>query len=113
KKNNPISLKKTWNQHYLWQLLKKHQNGSLTKKNHESRMEGNSIQLRLNDIKQQGVGSESLDGSITESMNRPGIKEDIYTATTPIGRQSVGGITNRKQYDQPGLKEDHNNEGKI
>ncbi|GJS41467.1 hypothetical protein Tco_0566510 [Tanacetum coccineum] len=25
KKNNPISLKKTWNQHYLWQLLKKHQ----------------------------------------------------------------------------------------
>ncbi|GJZ73645.1 zinc finger, CCHC-type containing protein [Tanacetum coccineum] len=33
---------------------------------------------------------ESLDGGITESMNRPGIKEDIYTATTPIGRQSVG-----------------------
>nr|GFC54620.1 putative zinc finger, CCHC-type [Tanacetum cinerariifolium] len=33
---------------YLWQLLKKHQNGSLTKKNHESGMEGNSIQPRLN-----------------------------------------------------------------
>ncbi|GJR28126.1 hypothetical protein Tco_1104358 [Tanacetum coccineum] len=59
-------------------------------------MEGNSIQLRLNDIKQQGVGSESLDGGITESMNRPRIKEDIYTARTPIGRQSVGGITNQK-----------------
>ncbi|GJY18192.1 zinc finger, CCHC-type containing protein [Tanacetum coccineum] len=51
------------------------------------------------------VGSENLDGGVTESMSRPGIKEDIYAARTPIGRQSV------EKYDQPGLKEDHNNEG--
>nr|GFC83967.1 hypothetical protein [Tanacetum cinerariifolium] len=62
-------------------------------------------------IEQQGVGSKNLDGGVTESMSRPGIKEDIYAARTPIGRQSVGSIINQK-YDQPGLKEDHNNEGR-
>nr|GEU36894.1 RNA-directed DNA polymerase, eukaryota, reverse transcriptase zinc-binding domain protein [Tanacetum cinerariifolium] len=51
-----------------------HHEASLTKKNHEARMEGNSIQLQID------------------------------------RRQSVGSITNQK-YDQPGLKEDHNNEG--
>ncbi|GKC73997.1 zinc finger, CCHC-type containing protein [Tanacetum coccineum] len=45
------------------------------------------------------VGSENLDGGVTESMSRPGIKEDIYAARTPIRRQS------------PGLKEDHSSKG--
>ncbi|GKD60519.1 zinc finger, CCHC-type containing protein [Tanacetum coccineum] len=56
------------------------------------------------------VGSENLDGGITESMSRPGIKEDIYAARTPIGRQSIGSITNQK-HDQSGFMIDHNNEG--
>ncbi|GKB25712.1 zinc finger, CCHC-type containing protein [Tanacetum coccineum] len=56
------------------------------------------------------VGSENLDGGVTESMSRPGIKEDIYAARTPIGRQSVGSITNQK-HDQSGFMIDHNNEG--
>ncbi|GKA46952.1 hypothetical protein Tco_0739835 [Tanacetum coccineum] len=43
-------------------------------------------------------------------MSRPGIKEDIYAARTPIGRQSVGSITNQK-HDQSGFMIDHNNEG--
>ncbi|GJX29172.1 retrovirus-related pol polyprotein from transposon TNT 1-94 [Tanacetum coccineum] len=59
---------------------------------------------------QEGVGSENLDGGVTESMSRPGIKEDIYAARTPIGRQSVGSITNQK-HDQSGFMIDHNNEG--
>nr|GEV26855.1 pre-mRNA-splicing factor ATP-dependent RNA helicase DEAH1-like isoform X1 [Tanacetum cinerariifolium] len=72
---------------------------------------------------------ENLDGGVTESMSRPGIKEDIYAARTPVGRQSVGSITNQKHdqsgfmidhnkkvevtksNDQPGLKEDHNCKG--
>ncbi|GJR46803.1 zinc finger, CCHC-type containing protein [Tanacetum coccineum] len=37
----------------------------------------------------------------------PGIKEDIYAARTPIGRQSVGSITNQK-HDQHYFKKDHN-----
>ncbi|GKC99759.1 hypothetical protein Tco_1170034, partial [Tanacetum coccineum] len=57
---------------------------------------------------QEGVGSENLDGGVTESMSRPGIKEDIYAARTPIGRQSVGSITNQK-HDQSGFMIDHNN----
>ncbi|GJX59454.1 zinc finger, CCHC-type containing protein [Tanacetum coccineum] len=56
------------------------------------------------------VGSENLDGGVTESMSRPRIKEDIYAARTPIGRQSVGSITNQK-HDQSGFMIDHNNEG--
>ncbi|GKD09673.1 zinc finger, CCHC-type containing protein [Tanacetum coccineum] len=56
------------------------------------------------------VGSKNLDGGVTESMSRPGIKEDIYAARTPIGRQSVGSITNQK-HDQSGFMIDHNNEG--
>ncbi|GKD70450.1 zinc finger, CCHC-type containing protein [Tanacetum coccineum] len=56
------------------------------------------------------VGSENLDGGVTESMSRPVIKEDIYAARTPIGRQSVGSITNQK-HDQSGFMIDHNNEG--
>ncbi|GKE37721.1 hypothetical protein Tco_1461126 [Tanacetum coccineum] len=55
------------------------------------------------------VGSENLDGGVTESMSRPGIKEDIYAARTPIGRQSVGSITNQK-HDQSGFLIDHKNE---
>ena len=49
-----------------------------------------------------------MDGGITKSISQPGIKKDIYAARTPIRRQGVGGITNQN-YDQPGLKEDHNN----
>ncbi|GKA41379.1 phosphoglucosamine mutase [Tanacetum coccineum] len=53
---------------------------------------------------------KNLDGGVTESMSRPGIKEDIYAARTPIGRQSVGSITNQK-HDQSGFMIDHNNKG--
>nr|GEZ57173.1 wall-associated receptor kinase 2-like [Tanacetum cinerariifolium] len=60
--------------------------------------------LDLTDIKQQGVSRESLDGGITESMNQPGIKEDIHCKNSKL----EGG--NNQKYDQPGLKEDHNNE---
>ncbi|GJR51285.1 hypothetical protein Tco_1401806 [Tanacetum coccineum] len=68
------------------------------------------FKLTVSNIEQQGVGSENLDGGVTESMSRPGIKEDIYAARTPIGRQSVGSITNQK-HDQSGFMIDHNNEG--
>ncbi|GKE35704.1 hypothetical protein Tco_1455026 [Tanacetum coccineum] len=51
-----------------------------------------------------------MDGGVTESMSRPGIKEDIYAARTLIRRQSVGSITNQK-HDQSGFMIDHNNEG--
>nr|GEW28077.1 protein kinase, ATP binding site-containing protein [Tanacetum cinerariifolium] len=61
--------------------------------------------LDLTDIKQQRVSRESLDGGITESMNQPGIKEDIHYKNSKL----EGG--NNRKYDQPGLKEDHNNEG--
>jgi hypothetical protein len=71
-----------------------------------------NFKLKVSNIKQQGVGSESLDGCITESMSQPGIKEDIYAARTPIRRQGVGSITNQK-YDQPGLKEDQFSFGYI
>ncbi|GJY40855.1 putative leucine-rich repeat domain superfamily [Tanacetum coccineum] len=58
------------------------------------------------------VGSENLDGGVTESMSRPEIKEDIYAARTPIGRQSVGvgsenldgGVT--ESMSRPEIKED-------
>nr|GEY70646.1 zinc finger, CCHC-type [Tanacetum cinerariifolium] len=80
---------------------------SLTKKNHEARMEGNSIELQID---REGVGSENLDGGVTKSMSRREIKEDIYATRNPIGRQSFGSIINQK-YDKPRLKEDHNNEG--
>nr|GEW36665.1 hypothetical protein [Tanacetum cinerariifolium] len=53
---------------------------------------------------------ESLDGGVTKSMNQPGIKEDTYTARTPIERQSVGTITNQK-HDQSGFMINHNYEG--
>ncbi|GJW18955.1 hypothetical protein Tco_0026391 [Tanacetum coccineum] len=56
------------------------------------------------------LAAKNLDGGVTESMSRPGIKEDIYAARTPIGRQSVGSITNQK-HDQSGFMIDHNNEG--
>ncbi|GKE84005.1 zinc finger, CCHC-type containing protein [Tanacetum coccineum] len=56
------------------------------------------------------VGSENLDGGVTESMSGPGVKEDIYAARTPIGRQSVGSITNQK-HDQSRFMIDHNNKG--
>ncbi|GJV80037.1 zinc finger, CCHC-type containing protein [Tanacetum coccineum] len=55
---------------------------------------------------EEAPGSENLDGGVTESMSR----EDIYAARTPIGRQSVGSITNQK-HDQSGFMIDHNNEG--
>nr|GFA66208.1 zinc finger, CCHC-type [Tanacetum cinerariifolium] len=61
--------------------------------------------LDLTDIKQQRVGSESLDGGITKSMNQPRIKEDIHCKNSKL----EGG--NNQKYDQPGLKEDYNNEG--
>nr|GEU82855.1 zinc finger, CCHC-type [Tanacetum cinerariifolium] len=61
--------------------------------------------LDLTDIKQQGVSSESLDDGIIESMNQPGIKEDIYCKNSKL----EGG--NNQKYDQPRLKEDHNNKG--
>nr|GEZ72216.1 zinc finger, CCHC-type [Tanacetum cinerariifolium] len=61
--------------------------------------------LNLTDIKQQGVSSESLDVGITESMNQPGIKEDIHWKNSKL----EGG--NNQKYDQPGLKEDHKLEG--
>ncbi|GJR77831.1 zinc finger, CCHC-type containing protein [Tanacetum coccineum] len=64
----------------------------------------------VNQEESRRVGSENLDGGVTESMSRPGIKEDIYAARTPIGRQSVGSITNQK-HDQSGFMIDHNNEG--
>nr|GEU60660.1 putative zinc finger, CCHC-type [Tanacetum cinerariifolium] len=88
-----------------------------------------SFKLTVSNLEQQGVGIEKLDGGVTESMSRPGIKEDIYAARTPKGRQSVGSITNQKHdqsrlmiehnnnvevtksNDQPGLKEDHNYKG--
>nr|GFC23109.1 hypothetical protein [Tanacetum cinerariifolium] len=38
-------------------------------------------------------------------MNQPGIKEDIHCKNSKL----EGG--NNQKYDQPGLKEDHNNEG--
>nr|GEZ68838.1 zinc finger, CCHC-type [Tanacetum cinerariifolium] len=41
---------------------------------------------------------------ITETMNQPGIKEDIHCKNSKL----EGG--NNQKYDQPGLKEDHNNE---
>nr|GEU72074.1 hypothetical protein [Tanacetum cinerariifolium] len=63
--------------------------------------------LDLTDIKQQGVSSESLDGGITESMNQPGIKEDIHCKNSKL----EGG--NYQKYDQPGLKEYHNNEAIV
>nr|GEW15044.1 zinc finger, CCHC-type [Tanacetum cinerariifolium] len=63
--------------------------------------------LDLTDFKQQGVSSESLDGGITESMNQPGIKENIHSKNSKLD----GG--NNQKYDQPGLKEDHNNEGCV
>ncbi|GKG21175.1 hypothetical protein Tco_0383770, partial [Tanacetum coccineum] len=66
-----------------------------------------SFKLTVSNIEQQGVGSKNLDGGVTESMSRPGIKEDIYAARTPIGRQSVGSITNQK-HDQSGFMIDHN-----
>nr|GFD23891.1 hypothetical protein [Tanacetum cinerariifolium] len=56
------------------------------------------------------VGSESLDGGVTKSMNQPGIKEDTYTTRTLIERQSVGTITNQK-HDQSGFMINHNYEG--
>nr|GFB40514.1 zinc finger, CCHC-type [Tanacetum cinerariifolium] len=55
------------------------------------------------------VGSESLDGGVTKSMNQPGIKEDTYTTRTLIERQSVGTITNQK-HDQSGFMINHNYE---
>ncbi|GKC88829.1 zinc finger, CCHC-type containing protein [Tanacetum coccineum] len=61
----------------------------------------------VNQEESQRVGSKNLDGGVTESMSRPGIKEDIYAARTPIGRQSVGSITNQK-HDQSGFMIDHN-----
>nr|GFC18367.1 hypothetical protein [Tanacetum cinerariifolium] len=60
--------------------------------------------LNLTDIK-QGVSSESLDGEITESINQPGIKEDIHCKNSKL----EGG--NNQKYDQPGLQEDHNTKG--
>nr|GEV41775.1 zinc finger, CCHC-type [Tanacetum cinerariifolium] len=66
----------------------------------------------VSNIKQQGVGSENLDGGVTESMSRPGIKEDIYAARTPMGRQSIGSITNQK-HDQSGFMIDHNNKVEV
>nr|GEY59348.1 zinc finger, CCHC-type [Tanacetum cinerariifolium] len=38
--------------------------------------------------------------------------EDIYVARTPIGRQSVGSITNQK-HDQSGFMIDHNNKVEV
>ncbi|GKA00261.1 zinc finger, CCHC-type containing protein [Tanacetum coccineum] len=64
----------------------------------------------VNQEESRRVGSENLDGGVIESMSRPGIKEDIYAARTPIGRQSIGSITNQK-HDQSGFMIDHNNEG--
>nr|GEZ62604.1 hypothetical protein [Tanacetum cinerariifolium] len=61
----------------------------------------------LTDIKQQGVSSESLDGGITESMNQPGIKEDIHCKNSKLEGE------NNQKYDQPELKEDHNNEAQV
>ncbi|GKA86961.1 hypothetical protein Tco_0808672 [Tanacetum coccineum] len=63
--------------------------------------------FNLTDIKQQGVGSKSLDGGINECMNRPGIKEDIHCKNSKIRRWNKS----KKKYDQPGLKEDHNSKG--
>ncbi|GKC78197.1 hypothetical protein Tco_1128971 [Tanacetum coccineum] len=63
----------------------------------------------VNQEESRRVGSEKLDGGVIESMSRPGIKEDIYAARTPIGRQSVGSITNQK-HDQSGFYDSHNNE---
>nr|GEW83438.1 RNA-directed DNA polymerase, eukaryota [Tanacetum cinerariifolium] len=56
------------------------------------------------------VDSESLDDGVTKSMNQLGIKEDTYTARTPIESQSVGTITNQK-HDQSGFMINHNYEG--
>nr|GEX87962.1 hypothetical protein [Tanacetum cinerariifolium] len=64
-----------------------------------------TFNLDLTDIKQQRISSESMDGGITESMNQPGIKEDIHCKKSKL----EGG--NNQKYDQTGLKEDHNNEG--
>ncbi|GJW73353.1 zinc finger, CCHC-type containing protein [Tanacetum coccineum] len=66
----------------------------------------------INQEESRRVGSENLDGGVTESMSRPGIKEDIYAARTPIGRQSVGSITNQK-HDQSGFMISNNNEGEV
>nr|GEV32326.1 tyrosine--tRNA ligase 1, cytoplasmic-like [Tanacetum cinerariifolium] len=58
------------------------------------------VRKLLNDVPDS---SESLDGAITESMNQPGIKEDIQCKNSKL----EGG--NNQKYDLPGLKEDHNN----
>nr|GEV53470.1 zinc finger, CCHC-type [Tanacetum cinerariifolium] len=55
--------------------------------------------LDLTDIKRQGVSSESLDGGITESMNQPGIKEDIHRKNSKL--------EGRNKDDLPGYKNDH------
>nr|GEY70174.1 7-deoxyloganetin glucosyltransferase-like [Tanacetum cinerariifolium] len=41
------------------------------------------------------VVPDRLDGGVTKSMNQPGIKEDTYTARTPIERQSVDLVSGR------------------
>nr|GEW62854.1 hypothetical protein [Tanacetum cinerariifolium] len=44
-----------------------------------------------------------MDGGITESMNQPGIKEDIHCKNSKLEGE------NNRKYDQPRHKEDHNN----
>nr|GEY98751.1 histidine protein methyltransferase 1 homolog [Tanacetum cinerariifolium] len=92
--------------------LKKEEQSNLIKEDLEPQLlmaiiEESPFNLDLTDIKQQGVNSESLDGGITESMNQPGIKEDIHRKNFKL----EGG--KNQKYDQPGLKEDHNNKGRL
>nr|GEZ52765.1 zinc finger, CCHC-type [Tanacetum cinerariifolium] len=85
--------------------FKKETHNNSNKLTHDKSKEWKKIpfNIDLTDIKQQGVSSESLDGGITESMNQPGINEDIHCKNSKL----EGG--NTQKYDQPGLKEDHNN----
>nr|GEW57093.1 SIN3-like 5 [Tanacetum cinerariifolium] len=83
----------------VWDALKKRhieENRILQAKQQTLKSEFEMLQMEENESIDSFVTSENLDGGVTKSMNRLGIKEAIYTARTPIGRQSVSGITNKK-----------------
>nr|GEX63464.1 hypothetical protein [Tanacetum cinerariifolium] len=56
-----------------------------------------SFKLTVSNIEQQGVGSENLNGGVTESMSRAGLKEDHNNK-----------VEVTESNDQLGLKEYHN-----
>ncbi|GKC19161.1 zinc finger, CCHC-type containing protein [Tanacetum coccineum] len=85
--------------------FKKETHNNSNKLTHDKSKEWKEIPFNfdLTNIKQQGVGSESLDGGITERHESTWESGRLHLQRTP---KLEGGIITRKKFDQPGLKED-------